>query len=83
MREVKEHSGSTREGDNHLDWERFHSNNIFFKSSPEDMFIDFRERGMERQNKNERDINVREKHQSLASYTHLDRESNPQPRYMH
>ena len=37
-----------------------------FKSSPEDMIIDFRERKKER----ERNTNMREKHQSVASYIH-------------
>lgn len=47
----------------------------FFKSSSEDMFIDFwRER--------QRNTDVREKHRSAASHTHLDQESNPKPSYV-
>ena len=47
---------------------------IFFPSSPEDMFIDLRER--------EGNINVREKYQLVASHMCPDQGSNPQPRYM-
>ena len=41
----------------------------FFKSSPEDMLIDFRERGGEKE---------REEHRSVASCTHPDWGSDPQ-----
>ena len=46
----------------------------FFKSSPKDTFVDFRERGHEREKERDRqtDIDVREKHQSAASCIHPD-----------
>ena len=44
------------------------------------MFIDFREEGGERVR--ERDIDVREKHQMVASCMCPDQGSNPQPRYV-
>ena len=58
------------------------------------MFIDFRERKegerrgkrgegeSKRERERERNIDVREKHPSVASHRHPDRESNPQPRYV-
>ena len=42
----------------------------YFKSSPKDIFIDFRER----------DIDVREIYQLVASSTRPDQGSNPQPK---
>ena len=67
----------------------------FIQSLPEDTFIDFRERERVRAHTQERNIDVREKHPFVASYTHPhrqldwgtnrslgmcpDRESNPQP----
>ena len=51
-----------------------------FKSLPKDRFIDFRERGRER----ERSTHVREKHRSgsVASRTHPNLEWNTHPRYV-
>ena len=51
--------------------------------TPEDMFIDFKERGREWEGReNERKRHRCEKHQSVASRMCPDRGSNPQPRYM-
>ena len=47
---------------------------FFFKSSPENMFIDFRERGRGK----ERNTDVKEKHWSVASCIHPDWGPNPQ-----
>ena len=51
---------------------------FFFKSSPEDMLIDLRERGSQ----GGREINVRERQQLGASRTRPDQRWNPQPRYV-
>ena len=51
---------------------------FFFKSSPKDMFTDFRERGKEK----EREKHRCEKHQSVVSCTCHNWELNPQPRQM-
>ena len=43
------------------------------------MFIDFRKREEEREGGRKRNINMREKHQSIASRMCPDRRLNPQP----
>lgn len=48
---------------------------FIFLPSPKDMLIDFREGARER----ERNMDVREEHQSVVSRTRLDRGPNPQP----
>ena len=53
---------------------------ILFLYSPKDMLTDFRERGREREM--ERNIDVREKHQSLASCMCSDWGPNPQPKHV-
>ena len=56
--------------------------NIFY-SSTEDIFTDFREREKKRgQGEREREIYVREKHQSVAFHKLPDHRLNPQPRYV-
>ena len=54
---------------------------FFFKSSPKDIFIDFRERGRERKKERERE-REREKHRSVASCTYPDWGPNLQPRHV-
>ena len=54
----------------------------FFKSSPEDIFIDFRERRRRVGGEREGNLDVREKHQSAASCPHRKQESNLQSRYV-
>ena len=46
------------------------------------MSIDFREKGRGRKRNRERDIDVREKHQWVASPAHPDWGLNLQPRYV-
>ena len=46
------------------------------------MFIDFRETEREREEKGERDINVKEKHGLVAFCMYLDQGSNLKPRYV-
>ena len=53
----------------------------FYLSSPEDMFIDLK-RGEGREKRRDRNINVREKHQSVASCTHLGEGLNLQPQHI-
>ena len=53
---------------------------FFFNFTPEDIFIDFRERkGAGMRERRERDIDVRKKHQLIACYTHSNWGLNPQP----
>ena len=52
----------------------------FFLNPHPNMFIDFRERGRDREM--ERNIDVREKHQSLASCMCSDWGPNPQPKHV-
>ena len=58
----------------------FTEGQFFFKSLPEDMFIDFKERGREREK--EGNIDVKEKHQFVASHRCLNQGSNQQPRHV-
>ena len=44
------------------------------------MLIDFRERGRGSERGKERNIDVREKYQSVATHMHLCQESKPQPK---
>ena len=50
------------------------------------VFIDFRETrrevGRQGERERERDVNSKEKHQSVASCTHPDQGPHPQPRYV-
>ena len=58
---------------------------FLYKFSPEDMCIDFRERGRGKggeRKEGERNISVREKHLSVASHMSPNQEWNPQPKYM-
>ena len=53
---------------------------LFFNPHLRMCFIDFRERGREREIHT--DIDLREKDRSVSSYMHLDLGLNPQPRYV-
>ena len=48
----------------------------------EDMLVDFREKGKGERERQEKNIHVREKHQSVASGTRPDWGPNPQPRHV-
>ena len=52
-----------------------------FSPSPEDMLIDFRDGGG-RERERERNIDVGEKHRSVACHMHSDQGPNMQPRHV-
>ena len=54
----------------------------FFSSLPKDIFIDFRERGTEREREQEKNIDVREKHQWAPPHTCPMQGLYPQPKYV-
>lgn len=49
------------------------------KSPPKERVTDFREKGAEGR---ERNTDVRKKHRSGVSYTHIDQGPNPKPRHV-